>query len=191
MAVKDSYSKARATKKSAEISAGKGSNLSKKEQKKVAKTIKKSPILIVAVVFLLIGLVGGFFAFKFLSPFEMLGFKVNGNLALENDYIIVEMSELKDEYFKQNPTAEMEEFYASVSIEDLGFECKFFGVDMSKSVTQKYYYREDVSHETVEVSEIDIETPGVYYIEYKSSHFAFKNKTLIRTIIVTGVENDG
>lgn len=191
MAVKDSYSKARATKSSKEFSAGNGSNLSKRQQNKIKKTILKSPVLVISILFLIVGAVGGFFAFKFLSPFEMKGFKVNGVVSAENDYVIIDMSNLKEQYMLANTDAEMEDFYASISIEDLGFECKFFGVDMSKTVTKKYCYREDISHETQEVSEIDLETPGVYYIEYTSSHFAFKNKTLIRTIIVTGVENDG
>lgn len=191
MAVKDSYSKAIATKKSTEFSAANGSNLSKRQQNKVKKTILKSPVLIVSVLFLIIGVVGGFFAFKFLSPFEMKGYKVNGKLCTENDYVVVEMQELKNEFFKQNPTLKMEDFYASITIEDLGFECKFFGVDVSKTVTQKCYYREDISHKTEQVDAVNLEVPGVYYIEYVSSHFAFKNKTLIRTIIVTGVENDG
>lgn len=191
MAVKDSYSKARATKSSKEFSSNKGSNLSKRQQNKVKKTILKSPVLIVSLLFLIIGVAGGFYAFKFLSPFEMKGYKVNGVACAENDYVVIEMQELKDDYFAKNSQAEMEDFYASISIEDLGFECKFFGVDMSNTVKTKCYYREDISHSAVETDKIDIETPGVYYIEYTSSHFAFKNKTLIRTIIVTGVENDG
>jgi hypothetical protein len=170
-------------------------SLSKREEKKVVNTVKKSPVLIIVVVSLILGLVGGFLAFTFLSSFEMNVFSVNGINSLENDYVVVEMNTLKNDYFAITIFAEnedkMEKFYNSINLKDGGFECKFFGVDISDTVSTKYYFREDISHDYNEVESIDVKTPGVYYIEYKSSHFAFKNKTLIRTIIVTGVEVDG
>ena len=189
MAVKDSYSRARATKKTSSVKVT--NNLSKREQKKVVKSFKNSPILIIAVLFLIVGAIGGFFAFKMLSPFEMNTFTINGVASAENDYVIVDVSSIKEEYLKTNSEATMSEIYASILLKDNLVECKFFGKDISDTVSIKYYYREDISHNTVETTNVDVETAGVYYIEYTSFHFAFKNKTLIRTIIITGVENDG
>ena len=188
MAVKDGYSRARATKKTITKST---SNLSNKSTKKAMKAIKKSPILIVAVLFLIVGVAGGFFAFKMLSLFEMNSYFVNGVESAEKDYVIVDVSAIKESFLLNNPDATMDEIYAAINLEDKSVSCKFFGLDIVDTVTTKYYYREDISHNTTEVEKVDIEKPGVYYIEYTSSHFAYKNKILIRTIIITEVENDG
>jgi len=188
MAVKDSYSRARATKKTTSIN---NTTVSKRNQKKVLTTIKKSPILIVAVLFLIIGIAGGFFAYKSLSFFEMNTYLVNGVASEEIDYIIVDVSTIKEEALNTNANVTMDQIYSSINLEDKHVKCKFFGVDVSDSVSTKYYYREDISHDVKEVNSIDVTTAGVYYIEYTSNFFAFKNKTLIRTIIVTEVENDG
>jgi len=189
MSVKKEYSNARATKKTKTISTT--STVSKRTQKKAINTIKKSPILIVASLCLIIGLAGGFFAYKMLSSFSMNEFKINGVASAENDYIIVDLQEIKNNYLQANPTAIMDDVYASISLEDQSVTCKFFGVDLTSSVTTKYYYRVDISHDIEETTKIDVKTAGVYYVEYTSSFFAFKNSKLVRTIIVTGVENDG
>jgi len=186
----DRWAAARAAKERKRLE-GLDVNLSKRQQKKAINKVKKSPVLIVIVVSLILGLVAGFFAFHFLSTFEMKDFKINGATASEKDYVIVDMLYIKGDYLSLHPEASMEDIYSSIELKDEGFNCKFFGMDIRDSVTKKYYYREDISHDTNEVDGIDVETAGVYYIEYKSSHFAFKNKTLIRTIIVTEVENDG
>ena len=188
MAIKDEYSRARATKKSTTI---KTTTISKRNQKKAISTIKKSPILIIAVLFLIIGAAGGFFAYKMLSGFEMNAFLVNNVASAEADYVIVDISEIKEEVLETNADATLEEIYASISLEDKSVNCKFFGIDVGNTVSTKYYYREDISHDTQVIDKIDVTVAGVYYIEYTSSFFAFKNKTLIRTIIITEVENDG
>lgn len=190
MAVKDSYSKARA-KKTSSSKVSTNSSISKSDAKKVASKVKKSPILIVVVLALIIGAAAGWFAYDYLSGFEMAAFSVCGVECSESDYVIVDVSTLKEEYLKIDADATMEEIYASINLKDDGVVCKFFGVDVSSTVTTKYYYREDISHDVKEVSGIDVQTAGVYYIEYTSSHFAFKSTTLIRTVIVTEVENDG
>ena len=189
MAVKDSYSRARATKKSSSVELT--TNISKRNKKKAINAIKKSPFLIVAVLFLIIGIAGGFFAYKMLSSFEMNSYLVNSVASREKDYIVIDISEIKESVLSTDADATMEEAFALINLEDKSVTCKSFGIDMSNSVSIKYYYREDISHDTQEVTKIDVTVAGVYYIEYTSSFFAFKNKTLIRTIIVTGVENDG
>lgn len=190
MAVEDRWAAARAAKERKRLDAS-NINLSKRQKNKAIKTVKKSPVLIVIALALIIGLLGGFFSFMLLSPFEMKDYMVNGIKSSEKDYVVVDMQDIKEDYLIAKPDASMEEIYASVTLKDEGYDCKFFGIDVSDTVTKKYYYREDISHDQEEVTDIDIQTAGVYYIEYTSSHFAFKNKVLIRTIIVTGVENDG
>ena len=190
MAVEDRWAAARAAKERKRLET-KDINISKRQKNKAIKTVKKSPILIVIIVALIIGLVGGYFAFTFLSPFDMKDFSVNGVVSHEKDYVIVDMLDIKEDYLALHPDSSMADIYSSIQLKDEGYECKFFGIDVSDSVAKKYYYREDISHDTTEVDGIDVETAGVYYIEYRSSHFAFKNKVLIRTIIVTEVENDG
>lgn len=190
MAVEDRWAAARAAKEKKRLEAG-NINISKRQQRKAVNTVKKSPVLIVIVIALILGLIGGFFAFTFLSSFEMNNYLVNGVASSEKDYVVVDMLDIKDDYFAEHPDGHMETMFNTIELKDEGFECKFFGIDVSDSVSTKYYYREDISHDQEEVAKIDVTTPGVYYIEYKSSHFAFKNKTLIRTIIITEVENDG
>ena len=190
MAVRDSYSRARATKKKASASFARGT-MTASERRRASSKIKKSPVLLIIILALAIGLAGGYFAFNYLSPFKMNAYSVNGVASAEVDYIVIDMSAIKESYLLENPNAEMEEVYSSVKLNDGGFVCKFFGVDVSDNVTTTYYYREDISHDWSKVNGIDVTTAGVYYIEYKSNHFAFKNSTLIRTIIVTEDENDG
>ena len=189
MAVKDNYSRARATKKSSSVQVN--TNVSKRSSKKAVNTIKKSPILMLVFICLIIGVAGGFLAFKTFSTFEMNTFIINGVASAEVDYIVIDMTKIKEEFLKIDEDATMDEIYTSISLKDNLTTCKFFGADITDTVKIKYYYREDISQDAQETDKIDVKTPGVYYIEYTSSHFAFKNKTLIRTIIVTGVENNG
>jgi hypothetical protein len=189
MAGNDRWAAARAAKERKRLDSD--ITLSKRQQKKAVNTVKKSPVLIVVVIALIIGAVAGYFAFTFLSPFEMKDYYVNNVKSSEKDYVIVDMSDLKEDYKTANPEGSLEDFYSSINLKDDGFDCKFFGIDISDTVKTKYYYREDISHDHRETDKIDLKTPGVYYIEYSSSHFAFKNKVLIRTIIITEVENDG
>lgn len=166
------YSKARAKKKvnkSIEYDEG----LSKSEKKKISNKVKKSPILLIALAFLVLGAVGGYFAFEYLSAFEMNAYKVNGVASQETDYVVVERGN----------------FDGEIQIEDGGVTCKIFGIDVSSSVSVKYYYREDITQDAKEIDKVNVEVPGVYYIEYTSSNFLYKSTTLIRTIVVTEVEN--
>ena len=78
-----------------------------------------------------------------------------------------------------------------LKIEDDGFEIKFLGSSVADTVSKKLLYREDLSEDAKEVAEIDFSRAGTYYVEYTSTHFAFKNLKLIRTIFVTGVEENG
>ena len=189
MAVKNEYTNARAVKKN--FSQTRTLNKNNKEKNRLKKQVKKQPVIVIILVALIVGALGGYFAFAFLSPFEMSAFTVNGVASDEIDYVIVDMSQIKESALSVNPDITDDEIFASVVLNDEGVVCKFFGKDVSDSVKVEYLYREDISHDVTAVDKIDVSVAGVYYIKYTSSHFAFKNSTLIRTIIVTGVEHDG
>ena len=161
------------------------------------KKVKKSPILIVIVVFLVLGAVAGFFIAKNSCVFYMNDYFVNDVVASEVDYVYVDMSVHKQQLIEADKKTAIpvgvttEQVYSTMKLKDCGVTAKFLGVDITDSVKVKYYYREDISHNMVEVSAVDVKTAGVYYIEYTSSHFAYKDIKLIRTIIVTEVEVDG
>lgn len=167
----------------------------KKISKRKVKSFFKNPILIIAVVAVILGAIGGFFAIKLTSAFEFNDYFVNGVAAAEKDYVVVDVSEHKALRFSSDILAgtvvESQDIYETLDLLDKGVSIKFLGKDVSDSITVKYYYREDISHDAVEVGKVDVSIPGVYYVEYTSSHFAYKNTTLIRTIVVTGVEVDG
>lgn len=165
--------------------------LKSSDKKKITKTLKKTTLLIVCLVFLVIGLVGGYFAHSYLSAFEMNVFKVNGVESEEVDYVEVDVSLIKEGLEEEGESVTMEKLYSSITLEDGGVKCTIFGIDLSNTISVKYYYRQDISHDAEVVDKIDLKTSGVYYVEYTSSNFLYKSKTLIRTILVTGVENDG
>lgn len=193
MAVDERYQRARATREESSREVSYGGYVSKRNQKKIFNKVKKSALLIIIVITLTLGTIGGFFLTKYTSSFEMLAYKVNGVQSVEKDYVIVDVSQIREDLEKnqgiQNIT--MEDIYGAVNLEDQGIKCRFLGMDISKTITKTYYYREDISYPAVEVKSIDVSVPGVYYIQYSSSHFAYKKTTLIRTIVVTGVEVDG
>ncbi len=165
--------------------------ISSRDKKKIQKAFKKSSILVVSCLFLIVGLVAGYFAFSYLSHFEMNAFTVNGEVSEEVDFVTIDISQIKDELEKDGEAVTIETLFSSIEIEDKGVKCSVFGADLSNTVSTKYFYREDISYDAEEVDKIDLQTAGVYYIEYTSSHFLYRTKKLIRTIIVTGVEIDG
>lgn len=190
------YEKARAVKQSSRREVDTGS-IKTSSVKRGYKKIKKSPILIIIAVFLILGATAGFFVAKFTCTFHMNEYKVNGVNSQEADYVYVDMSAHKDNLIdadkkSASPTGVTTgQVYSTMKLEDCGVTAKFLGLDITNTVTVKYYYREDISHEMIQVSSVDVKTAGVYYIEYTSSHFAYKDIKLIRTIIVTEVEVDG
>ena len=165
--------------------------------KKTVKKIKKSPVLIILIVCLLIGAAGGFFAGKKLSYFRLGGFTVNGVAAEENDYVEIDLTSIKEKLENERTAADnadpvtAEDIKAALTVNDGGAEISFFGKSVGDTVTCVLYYREDKTHDIEKVDEIDYTKAGIYYEEYTSSHFAFSSAKLIRTIIVTGVEQDG
>lgn len=195
MAVDSRYDKARAYKSTSSRVEVDTSSFNSRKTKKYTKKVMKSPLLLIIAITAIIGILGGFFLTKALSKFEMNKYYVGGVAASENDYVVIDVSAHKENLEavagESNTELTMEQVYSTLGIEDKGVDIKFFGMDISDTVKTRYYYREDITFDPQEVNGIDVKTPGVYYIEYTSSHFAYKNVTLIRTIIVTGVEVDG
>ena len=190
------YEQARAVKQSSRRDFDMGS-INSSSARKGYKKVKKSPILLIITIFLILGAVGGFFLARSTCEFYMNDYKVKGVTSAEVDYVYVDMSSHKEQLIEIDKASDHPvgvttgQVYSTMTLEDGGVTAKFFGTDISDSVSVKYYYREDISQDMIEVSSIDVKTAGVYYIEYTSSHFAYKNIKLIRTIVVTEVEVDG
>ncbi len=179
----------RATKKSvtAEVQIPSG----KKSKKQIKKALRYPAALIVAA-FLIVGAVAGYFAATKTTYFTLLPYKVDGVTSQEADYVCVDLSEKRAALEEQGKKADTaKEIADELKIEDDGYEIKFLGSSVADTVSKKLLYREDLSEDAREVDEIDFAKAGTYYIEYTSSHFAFKNLKLIRTIFVTGVEENG
>lgn len=194
MATNDKYSETRAYKTSNKKQVD-FDGISSSKTKKYAKKVKKSPLLLIIAITLIVGVAGGFLVTKLTSKFEFNDFYVAGQASSEKDYAVVDVSAHKDKLEAlaslTGTSVTEEQVYLTLSLEDKGVKLKFLGMDVRDTLSVKYYYREDISHDPVEVKKIDIRTAGVYYIEYTSSHFAYKNTKLIRTVVVTGVEQDG
>ncbi len=167
------------------------SNSTKKKNNN-RKNITKNPVFIVLVVCLIIGLGIGFLVGSFTTEFKTSDFIFNGTKTEKNDYLHIELSLIKENLESENENTPVtdEQIKNAIKVED-NVTIKFFGKDLSDTVIRTYYYREDMSFEAKEVDEIDYTKAGIYYITYTSSHFAFKNHKLIRTIEITGAETDG
>lgn len=165
---------------------------SSKSAAKAVKKIKKSPIAVLLIIFLIAGAVVGFVVANQTTYFTFNAYTVDGVASDEADYVVIDLTEKKLEFEETLGRAlTVQEVADSIKIEDGGIEICFLGKFVADTVLSKIYYREDLSHDECEVSEIDLTVAGTYYVEYVSSHFAFKNTKLIRTIFVTGVEENG
>lgn len=136
-------------------------------EKMAKKGLKKVNILL-AVLFLAIGVLVGFFGLKF--AFGKDTFKLNEG-TMVNEIMYIGEGEAYQKY------------------EELGVTCVSFGKDYSKDYTVKYYYRADLTEEATEVSKVDEAVPGMYYAVYTTKAPRYKSVTLIRNIAVLGEES--
>lgn len=154
--------------------------------KKQYNKLKKSPLVAAACVFLIIGaIIGYIFAFNF-NKFELASFKVNNIDAENNQSVKINLSALREQLALQlsrEPTDA--ELFKSIILQDFGVNITFLGVSVANTVTSSVYYRKDMTCDVTLTDKIYVYKTGIYYIEYTSSHFAFKNAKLIRTIYVT------
>lgn len=187
--------KTRATKKSyASRSSTKSDGGEVKIGKNTKKALKKNPVIIILVIALILGLTTGVILGYAFTKFEFVTPTLNGVAVEEADYVEIEPEKFKQEI--QNAKGEdyivtREELASYVKLENESVKITFFGKDVSDTVSKEYYYRQDISHDSEKVDGIDYLQEGTYYVVYTSSHFAFKNAKLIRTVIVKGVELDG
>lgn len=165
-----------------------------KISKKTVKKLKKSPLFILLVAFFAAGAVLGFFITDKNVEFSPLLMKVNGVVSEARDYAEIDLASLKETLAagrEDDSPITAEELAAAVDFYDAGVSASFFGTSLTDKITKRYLYRADLSEDCAEVEKIDFTVSGVYYIEYKCDHFAFGDKKIIKTIFVTGVENDG
>ena len=130
------------------------------------KGFKKMNFLL-AVVFLAVGVLTGFFGLKY--AFRNDTFELNAGI-MKNEIMFIGAEESYQKY------------------EELGVNCISFGKDYSKDVIIKYYYRSDLTEEATEVTKVDEAKPGMYYAVYTTNAPRYKSVTLIRNIVVLGEE---
>ena len=165
------YSKMKATKQTRKPSSPGGVRVSKKDTQAAKRSLGKLGISwIMVVVFLVVGVLAGWAINKFV--FSKDTYFMNTYANGEADITIG-----KDEDFK--------------TYTELGVKCIAFGKDYSSDCTVEYFFRDDLTNDEIQVDEIDISTPGIYYAVYTCPNFKYSSVTLIRNIIVLGVEDDG
>lgn len=159
-------------KEQSSISYGKssGSNTTRKIATPSAKL--NLPVLFGAI-FLIISIAIGFFAGKMLlknDVYEMVAYE-NGLVD-----IIIGSEDSENEGQAQ--------YY-----KELGVKCVAFGKTY-KNYGVKYYYRNDLTQDPVEVERVDESVEGIYYAIYTSPSRKYKSVRLIRNIIVLRGEDN-
>lgn len=164
----NSLSGAKATKKSKKAVDINLNNvkLSKKDKNKIKKSLKK-PIIIFAVVFFIIGCIGGYFAYNFICG--------------EDCFVM-------NEYFANNVDCTIGKNETFTEYEEKGAKCVAFKKDISNLVKIEYFYREDMLEDEVKVDKIDVEKAGIYYVVYTINNIKYSNVKLIRNVIVVREE---
>lgn len=164
------YSKMKATKTS-RSSPNISASVSKKDINKSKRAVKKLGVSwIVIVIVLAVGLLGGYFGTRLITKndtYEMVTY-ANGSadVYIGGDEDITKYTEL-------------------------GVKCIAFGKDVSKNYKVKYYYRNDLTEEEVEVEGVDTSKEGIYYAVYTSPSKKYSSVKLIRNIIVLKGEDNG
>lgn len=144
-------------------------SVSRSSKRKMKKQAKKLNWLIVLPM-ILIGLAIGFFGLKF---------------AFRNDGFSMVEAKTVDEIMYIGGDSDYEKYT------ELGVKCVSFGKDYSGEVSVTYYYRNDLSSEAKQVEKVDENVAGMYYAVYKTDAPRYKKVTLIRNIVVLGVEDNG
>ena len=154
-----------------EISKKKKYSYEKDLERLAKKSYKKLGLgIALAAIFLVVGVLGGFFAMKY--AFKNDTFYM---LAYENEEVDITIG--ADEKYTK--------YY------ELGAKCISFGKNVSNEVEITYYYRADLSEDKVQVEKVDETKPGMYYAVYTTTASRYKTVTLMRNIYVTGVEDNG
>lgn len=138
----------------------------KLNKKKIKRSLKK-PIILCAVIFFVIGIVGGFFAINYLT---------------KNDCFVM----TKYSNGETDISIGAGEEYSSY--QEIGVKCIAFNKDISSSVKIEYFYREDITKDYTQVSGVDCEKSGIYYVTYTVDNIKYKTVKLIRNVIVTREE---
>ena len=140
----------------------------KRQIKKSFKGIGLGWILIA--IFLVVGLVGGYIGARYVCRFDVYEMQTYENgqaditIGLDEDI---------------------------TSYQELGVKCIAFGKDISHKFTVKYYYRDDLTEDEVEVTGVDVTQPGIYYAVYSVPTVKYKMVKLIRNIIIMREEDNG
>lgn len=157
---------------------------SKKTQKKVKKQISKNKgLVVVVVVFLLVGIALGIGSYYYLTKddcFELLPYE--GVAVSENDWLYVGKNSSDG-----TMSGDVENFVETEG--NFHVKCVAFGKNISDKVTIKYFYRETMLDDAVEVLGVDENVSGYYYAVYQVDNIKYKGVQLIRDIYVLREED--
>ena len=143
-------------------------SLEKDLERAAKQSMKKSKLVwIIVVIAIVVGAVAGFFGIKY--AFRNDTYHMNAYSNGQVDIIVGANEDVK-------------------TYTELGVKCVSFGKDISSECTVTYYYREDLSHDQVQVDKVDETKGGMYYAVYSAPASRYKTVTLIRNIYVTEVE---
>lgn len=139
-----------------------------KSVKSVQKQVKKGNYLIIALIlFFIVGVVGGYFTYSAICRNDC--FTIIGYADYSSEIVIGQDEEL-NEYVEQ------------------GAKCVSFGKDISDKVKITYKYREDLTYDAVEVSGVDKDVAGYYYVIYNVDDIKYGSVTLMKLVVVTREE---
>lgn len=133
------------------------------------KNSNSSLALLLVILFLGIGIIAGYFTMKLVFAGDVYEMNAYANGSTD---ITIGQNETFQEY------------------QELGVKCVAFGKDFSNSCTVKYYYRNNLCDDKIEVSNVGERGEGIYYAVYTSASIKYKTVQLIRNIIVLRGEDD-
>ena len=139
-------------------------SISRKDSKKINRSLKKLKLNWIAVsICLVVGVAIGFLSMRF--AFSKDTFKMKTYAGNKIDITIGTNGDFE-------------------SYTEMGASCIAFGKDYSNDVKITYYYRTDLTEKEVKVSSIDTTKAGMYYVVYETEVSKYKTITLIRNVIV-------
>ena len=142
--------------------------ISRSSSRRITRSMRKSSISwFLALVVLIIGFAGGFFAHKIVYSKDI--YEMTAYASGKTDVFIGTDGE--------------------TTYTELGVKCIAFGKDYSKQCTVTYFYREEASDDAVEVNKVDETKAGTYYAVYKTPAKKYSSVKLIRNIFVLREEN--
>lgn len=159
------------------------STVSQKQVKKVTKAINNaSPTTVIFLMFVLIGIVVAYLVYPAIikNDFSIIAYDYRDTLTNNDNQKTTDIFEVDNDYVV---------LFINDTYHEYG--CKLFvnNQDKHEEVETSYYYRVDLSEDSVKVDSVDTSKVGYYYAVYKCLNNKFLNTELIRTINIVERDN--